>query len=125
MGLFVLLAGLFLVLVTVLAFALRAVFKPLFQLGGAVDEARRAMEARAAEQGGGIQVKGGTKSERCPYCRDALDDAPVACAECMARHHLECWDEHRQCASCGHVERFGQVERTAGRARPDAQQGKG
>ncbi|MEZ6186721.1 MAG: hypothetical protein R3F62_17130 [Planctomycetota bacterium] len=99
-------------------YPLLRVGRQLLGLGDALQAARRAAEERAQPAPGGIQVKGSTKSEHCPYCRDALDEAPVACAECLARHHLECWDEHRQCASCGHLERFGQVERTAGRDRP-------
>ncbi|MGE0713381.1 MAG: hypothetical protein AB7N76_35920 [Planctomycetota bacterium] len=43
---------------------------------------------------------GGT---RCPYCHegcDASQDA-CACAECLSRHHRECWDESQGCSSCG------------------------
>lgn len=53
---------------------------------------------------------------RCPYCRDtvALSEA-VACAGCGAKHHAPCWDEHRQCATCGSRARFAAVEFTEGR----------
>lgn len=55
---------------------------------------------------------------RCPYCHDEVEKAAgVACTDCLARHHEECWDEHRECASCGGVSRYGSVERSDGRER--------
>lgn len=41
---------------------------------------------------------------RCPFCHDEVateDDAWVACAGCLARHHAACWNESRKCATCG------------------------
>ncbi|MEZ6185527.1 MAG: RING finger protein [Planctomycetota bacterium] len=45
---------------------------------------------------------------RCPYCHEDVDqeNAWVACAECLARHHTECWDEAGRCASCSASERL-------------------
>lgn len=46
---------------------------------------------------------------RCPYCHADVrreEQAWVACAGCMARHHAECWDEGGRCGSCGGGERL-------------------
>lgn len=45
---------------------------------------------------------------RCPYCHEDVtqDSAWVACAECLARNHTECWDEGGRCASCSSTERL-------------------
>src|SRR5581483_1090176 len=43
---------------------------------------------------------------RCPWCHGELTIASldwVACRECLARHHGECWEERRACAACGAV----------------------
>ena len=44
---------------------------------------------------------------RCPFCHDELStrlDDWVACRECLARHHVACWRDHRACAFCGRRE---------------------
>ena len=44
----------------------------------------------------------------CPYCRDELGSSqPMACPECAASYHGECWDELGGCATlgCGHSAR--------------------
>jgi hypothetical protein len=65
------------------------------------------------------RVRGLPTSGRCPYCHDAVDTAAgVACAGCLARHHEECWDEHKQCASCAGTSRFTGIEETEGREPP-------
>jgi hypothetical protein len=40
---------------------------------------------------------------RCPYCKDELHPGQkkAACEDCMAWHHLECWEAHGGCATCG------------------------
>lgn len=83
--------------------------------------AREAAEAtrKPADAAPTIQVQGATRSERCPYCHTDVVEAEVTCAECLARHHRECWDEHQECASCGAVERYTGVERTKGRERSE------
>lgn len=54
----------------------------------------------------------------CPYCHDQVEKAEgVACTDCLARHHEECWDEHKECATCGGISRYGSVERSEGRDR--------
>ncbi|MEZ0229176.1 MAG: hypothetical protein ACAI25_11175 [Planctomycetota bacterium] len=37
---------------------------------------------------------------RCPYCHDAFDAAvpDTQCPKCSARHHVDCFAEHGQCA---------------------------
>jgi len=66
---------------------------------------------------------------RCPFCHEGIDleaDAWLACSDCLARHHNDCWAELGSCASCrgaGRLEREG-----AGLAQPeeeDAQRGRG
>ncbi len=38
---------------------------------------------------------------RCPFCHDDVaTQGAVACGECLARHHEECWNEQGVCASC-------------------------
>lgn len=38
---------------------------------------------------------------RCPYCHDDVrPDAATVCADCLARHHAECWSERGCCSSC-------------------------
>jgi hypothetical protein len=62
------------------------------------------------------RVQSKRAGDRCPYCHDGVEpEGAAACVECMARHHVGCWDEHGQCASCGHRERYTKIERTAGR----------
>lgn len=63
-----------------------------------------------------VQARGGA---RCPFCHAEVESEEVACVACLARHHRSCWDEHRQCAACGAVERFAGHERTAGRDAPE------
>jgi len=87
------------------------------QLGHVQQEVQRA--ATAEPDAPAIQVQGASRSERCPYCHTDVVEAEVTCADCLARHHRECWDEHQECASCGAVERYTGVERTAGRDRPE------
>jgi predicted small lipoprotein YifL len=44
---------------------------------------------------------------RCSYCHDDVSrDDRRYCAECMAPHHGECWDEHGACSAsgCGDLE---------------------
>ena len=41
---------------------------------------------------------------RCPYCHENVrlaEDAWVVCAECLARHHKECWQDALRCSACG------------------------
>lgn len=39
---------------------------------------------------------------RCPYCHDDVTPVEsVACQDCLARHHKECWVESGACSSCG------------------------
>jgi hypothetical protein len=42
---------------------------------------------------------------RCPFCHDTIridDEAWVACARCLARHHDGCFAEGARCGACGH-----------------------
>ncbi|MCA8925764.1 MAG: hypothetical protein KDD82_28405 [Planctomycetes bacterium] len=54
------------------------------------------------------EIKVSGSLARCPYCHGdvSLDTAWVACAECLARHHTECWDEVARCCSCSGTERL-------------------
>lgn len=53
------------------------------------------------------EVQVNVSSLRCPYCHDKVELAQrCACAECLAAHHLDCWAEHPQCASCGSEEQL-------------------
>ena len=62
---------------------------------------------------------------RCPYCHDAVSaESAVACTGCLARHHPECWDDHKECATCGSTQRYGAVEETEGRPRRKPDKGK-
>src|SRR5579859_1737518 len=41
---------------------------------------------------------------RCPYCHEDVkpaQDAWVVCADCLARHHKDCWQDGGRCSSCG------------------------
>lgn len=56
---------------------------------------------------------------RCPFCHEEVrreQEAWVACAGCMARHHAACWDEGGRCAACAGDERL--APERAGPARP-------
>ena len=47
-----------------------------------------------------------TKAQRCPYCHESIavdEDAWIACAQCLGRHHQSCWDESGSCSSCSHT----------------------
>ncbi|MCA8921019.1 MAG: hypothetical protein KDD82_04375 [Planctomycetes bacterium] len=113
--------------VCMFAMLLFRLLRPMFRVGAELDRAHRQAKRQIAEHLAAqaraphaIQVQGSTRSVRCPYCHTDVDEADVvACASCLARHHEGCWDEHRECSSCGAVERFTQVERTAGRERPN------
>jgi hypothetical protein len=51
----------------------------------------------------GDAVRVQASAVRCPYCHDEIgtqDEAWVACAGCLARHHAACWTASRQCATC-------------------------
>ena len=41
-------------------------------------------------------------SLKCPYCHDSIqgDLRKKGCQDCLAWHHLDCWNEHGRCASC-------------------------
>lgn len=41
-------------------------------------------------------------SLKCPFCHDSIqgDLRKKGCQECLAWHHLDCWNEHGRCASC-------------------------
>lgn len=54
------------------------------------------------------------EATRCPFCFENVSDE-ATCAECNAVIHCACWEEHGQCASCGHP--FRVEEQT-----PDAQE---
>lgn len=45
---------------------------------------------------------------RCPYCHDGIDPTEFrdtrVCADCLARHHTDCWEGH--CASCASTRVF-------------------
>jgi len=78
------------------------------------------MEAALAQYRAKPLVKGPARSskKRCPYCHEepALQDS-VACAECGAQHHAECWDAHGECSSCSATVRFTAPEVSPGRPR--------
>jgi hypothetical protein len=80
-----------------------------------VEDLLEALSRRSKEAPPQIQKE----TLRCPYCHSGVGtrDA-VACTECTARHHPECWDDHQQCASCGARTRYGAVEKSAGREPP-------
>jgi hypothetical protein len=46
---------------------------------------------------------------RCPYCHAdvAVGRDAVACEQCLALHHGDCWREGRRCASCGATRGLG------------------
>lgn len=42
--------------------------------------------------------------DRCPFCHDDIsirDGRKHGCPDCMAWHHVECWESHGGCSSCG------------------------
>jgi len=56
--------------------------------------------AMAAEE---IKIEVERSPNRCPYCHDEVlssEDDWLACADCLARHHDECWRELGRCSSC-------------------------
>lgn len=56
----------------------------------------------------GIQQRPRGGATRCPYCHDLCEagqDA-CACADCLSRHHLGCWEEAGGCSSCRSVSRL-------------------
>ncbi|MEZ6189231.1 MAG: RING finger protein [Planctomycetota bacterium] len=63
-------------------------------------------------------------ARRCPFCHEAAQAGDVvACAQCDARLHAACWDEHGACPSCGGQERMVRERKSlplpqAPRARP-------
>jgi hypothetical protein len=49
---------------------------------------------------------------RCPFCHESCSssDPSCACAECLSRHHVRCWEENRSsCASCRATKRLEAV----------------
>jgi hypothetical protein len=46
---------------------------------------------------------------RCPLCQGSVrrDDAQAVCCVCLARHHIDCWDDGARCGRCGGQEGFG------------------
>ncbi len=58
-----------------------------------------------------VAVSRPTAGQRCPFCHDAVPaQTGVACADCLARHHAPCWEEHARCSACGGEARYGAVE---------------
>ena len=50
------------------------------------------------------RVSVGGAPTRCPYCKDELDSSRqelVGCADCGARQHGACHEQHGSCAACG------------------------
>lgn len=49
-----------------------------------------------------IAVEVAPRGTRCPFCHDVVvpADEKAACDECMAWHHLECWEEALACSGC-------------------------
>lgn len=49
-----------------------------------------------------ISVEVAPRGTRCPFCHDVVvpADEKAACDECMAWHHLECWEEALACSGC-------------------------
>lgn len=92
---------------------------PLRVMGGVV----KVVKDKKKRIGGGVGVKATAQDgpQRCPYCHtDVAIEEAVACTRCMARHHDECWDSHKECASCGERTRFVGVEETEGRPKKKA-----
>jgi hypothetical protein len=60
---------------------------------------------------------------RCPYCHEECEagDGACACAACLSRHHVRCWEEGAGCGSCRAtaplVAAAAPTERTAAYAR--------
>lgn len=54
-----------------------------------------------------VRVRVERSPNRCPYCHDDVrleDDAWLACATCLARHHADCWADPGgagRCSGCG------------------------
>ncbi len=49
-----------------------------------------------------LMVRGRSdEGAKCPYCHDAVAEAPVECRGCRSPHHLECFAEHGGCAIFG------------------------
>lgn len=57
------------------------------------------VEEPANEQA--VRVEG--SKLRCPFCHDEVLTGSewVACTECLARHHTDCWSETGACGTCG------------------------
>jgi len=49
-----------------------------------------------------IKVEG--PGRRCPYCHDAVEAVAerAACQQCLAVHHVGCWQELGRCGACAH-----------------------
>lgn len=48
------------------------------------------------------QLRVAASALRCPFCHDKVElHERCACAECLAVHHVACWEEHPRCAACG------------------------
>lgn len=49
-----------------------------------------------------VELSVASSPTRCPYCHGpfAEPDLPLACARCLARHHVACWNETASCAAC-------------------------
>jgi hypothetical protein len=56
----------------------------------------------------GIQQRPRSGATRCPYCHDECEagQEACACADCLSRHHLGCWDEAAGCSSCRSTNRL-------------------
>ena len=55
-----------------------------------------------------IQQRPRSGATRCPYCHDecGASQSACACADCLSRHHVACWDEAGRCSSCGSTNRL-------------------
>lgn len=56
---------------------------------------------------------------RCPYCHENVklaEDVWVVCADCLARHHKECWQDAARCCACGQTAHLEPAGMTAFRA---------
>jgi len=56
----------------------------------------------------GIQQRPRSGATRCPFCHDECQagQEACACADCLSRHHLGCWDEAGGCSSCRSTNRL-------------------
>lgn len=53
----------------------------------------------AEQQKSKIKVK--QSPNRCPYCHDHCEvEEAVVCRDCLARHHVGCWNEGVGCSAC-------------------------